>query len=187
MRGSALITTESKNQLPVLIVDKVGIIGESLAENIKQESLVILVSGKTVVDPNILHVPYDKKIPVIPDNTYSHIFLIDEDGAFLKNLIPPFIKKAKHDDSVFSLVLKKGIIQKDFEQSLFSSYSKIKLIITGDIFAKDFIFDSKTDINRFIKEVKDNKKIEIPGDGTSETLPVFLEDVTWGILQAGFI
>ena len=37
MRGSALITTESKNQLPVLIVDKVGIIGESLAENIKQE------------------------------------------------------------------------------------------------------------------------------------------------------
>lgn len=185
--GPALITTEKKSELPVLIVDKVGIIGNSLAENIKQELLVILVSGKAVEDPNIIHVPYEKKVPTIPDNTYSHLFLIDEDGSLSKNLIQSFIKKAKHDDSTLIIVSRKGILQKEFIENLLSSYDKSKLVITGDIFAKDFIFDRKTDINRFIKEAKENGKIQISGDGTREVLPIFLEDAIWGILQAGFI
>lgn len=185
--GPALITTEKKSELPVLIVDKVGIIGKALAENIKQELLVILVSGKTVVDPNIIHVPYEKKVPTIPDNTYSHLFLIDEDGTLSKNLIQSFIKKAKHDDSTIILVSRRGLLQKELIENFLSSYSKFKLVITGDIFAKDFIFDRKTDINHFIKEAKENGKIQVSGDGTRETWPIFFEDAIWGILQAGFI
>ncbi len=187
MTTPALITTEKKNELPVLIVDKVGLIGEALAENIKQESLVILVSGKNIEDPNIIHVPYLRKIPTIPDNSYSHIFLVDESGVISKNILMPFIKKAKHDDSELILILRREMAESNLSTEYLSSYEKSKLVLTGDVFAKDYIFDKTTHINRFIKDVKENKKIDVPGNGIIDTSPIFLDDVIWGILQVGFI
>jgi hypothetical protein len=187
MSTPALVTKELKSELPILIVDKVGILGEALAETVKQESLVILVSSKRIEDPNVIYIPYDNKIPSIPDNTYSHIFLIDEDGVLSKKIITPFLKKAEHDDSELILVVRKDMADREFAAKFLSSYKKNKLVVTGDIFAQNIIFDHRTRINKIIKQISTNKKIEVPGDGTFPTFPVFLEDVIWGVLQAGFI
>ncbi|OGH02899.1 MAG: hypothetical protein A2798_00525 [Candidatus Levybacteria bacterium RIFCSPHIGHO2_01_FULL_37_17] len=187
MNSPALVTKEFKSEFPVLVVDKIGILGAALAEKIKDETLVILVSAKKQEDPNIIHIPYERITPSIPDNTYSHIFLIDEDGVLSKSMITPFVKKAEHDGSELVLVLRRDMLQDDFADSFISSYDKAKIVITGDIFASDYIFDSSTDINRFIKHAKENKKIEIAGEGLRQTFPVFVEDAVWGILQAGFI
>lgn len=187
MSTPALVTNELKSELPILIVDKIGLLGEALAESVKQESLVILVSSKRFEDPNVIHIPYDKKIPSIPDNTYSHIFLIDEDGILSKKIITPFVKKAEHDDSELILVIRKDMADRAYASNFISSYKKNKLVVTGDIFMQDVIFDQRTPINKIIKQVSTSRRIEVPGDGTFSIFPVFLEDAIWGVLQAGFI
>ena len=93
MNIPAFETTEKKHEYPILIVDKLGILGEALAKEISSESLVIFVSSRKIENDNIIHIPYVKKIPTIPDNTYSHIFIIDEYGVISKEFISSFIKK----------------------------------------------------------------------------------------------
>lgn len=187
MNIPAFETREKKHEYPILIVDKLGILGEALARQISQESLVIFVSGKRVEDDNIIHIPYVKKIPTIPDNTYSHIFILDEYGVISKEFISSFIKKAKHDNSVLTLSININLVTEDYIYSFVSSYEKAKIVITSDIFANNIVYDPKTYINQFIASVIKNKKIDVPGDGTSQTSPVYFDDVVTALLQAGFI
>lgn len=187
MNIPAFETREKKHEYPILIVDKLGILGEALARQISQESLVIFVSGKKVEDDSIIHIPYVKKIPTIPDNTYSHIFILDEYGVISKEFISSFIKKAEHDNSVLTLSININLVTEDYIYSFVSSYEKAKIVITSDIFANNIIYDPKTYINQFIASVIKNKKIDVPGDGTSQTSPVYFDDVVTALLQAGFI
>ncbi|MEK7551518.1 MAG: DUF4012 domain-containing protein [Patescibacteria group bacterium] len=187
MNIPAFETREKKHEYPILIVDKLGILGKALATQISQESLVIFVSGKTLENDNVIHIPYVKKIPTIPDNTYSHIFIIDEYGIISKEFISSFIKKAKHDNSVITLAININLITEDYIYSYISSYEKAKVVVTGDIFANNIIYDSKTYINEFINSIIKNNKIDIPGDGTALTNPVYFDDVVTAALQAGFI
>jgi hypothetical protein len=183
----ALTLSEKKSDYPILIVDKIGEIGEKLIADLKQESLVIFVSSKKIEEEKVVHVPYVKKIPTIPDNTYSHIFVIDEYGKISKEFISSFVKKAKHDGSKLILAININFTNEKFIQKYINSYDGARIIVFGDIFAKDYLFDSSTYINKFIKQVQNYQQINIPGDGTTQTNPVFLDDVTVGILQVGFI
>ena len=187
MNIPAFETREKKHEYPILIVDKLGILGEALARQISQESLVIFVSGKIIEEENIIHIPYLKKIPTIPDNTYSHIFIIDEYGVISKEFISSFIKKARHDNSIITLSLNINQITEDYIYSYIASYEKAKIVVTGDIFANNLIYDPKTYINEFISSVIKNQKIDLPGDGTTPTNPVYFDDVVTALLQAGFI
>ena len=185
--NTAQIITEKKNDYPILIVDKLGVIGKELATSLRQESLVILVSKQDVEEENVIHIPYDKKIPSIPDNTYSHIFVVDEFGEISKDFLSSFIKKAKHDNSVLILCININLTTRDFINNYILSYDLAKIAITGDIFAKDFIYDNSSYVNKFIGQIRHEKQISIPGDGTLQTNPVFFEDAITAILQVGFI
>ncbi|MBI3985262.1 MAG: DUF4012 domain-containing protein [Candidatus Levybacteria bacterium] len=181
------IPGEKKHEYPILIVDKLGILGQAIARQVSQESLVIFVSSNKVEEENIIHIPYFKKIPTIPDNTYSHIFIIDEYGTITKEFISSFIAKAKHDGSVLTLSININLITEDNIYNYISSYDKTKVVVTGDIFSKDVIFDKDTYINKFIKSAVEDKRIDIPNEGEVLTIPVYFDDVVDGILQAGFI
>ena len=187
MNRTALLTTEKKHELPILIVDRQGTIGELLAKQLKNESLIVLVSKKTPEEiNNVVHVPFLKKIPTIPDNTYSHIFLIDENLETTKNVLESFIKKASADNSSFVFVVGKKSVNQEFIDNLLVSYDKAKAVILGDIFAQNFLYDEESYINKFIREVALKGRIIVPGDGTKETSPVFLEDAINGILETAF-
>ena len=80
-----------------------------------------------------------------------------------------------------------NLITEDYIYSYISSYEKAKVVVTGDIFANNIIYDSKTYINEFINSIIKNNKIDIPGDGTALTNPVYFDDVVTAALQAGFI
>ncbi len=175
------------HEYPILIVDKLGILGQAIARQVSEEALVIFVSANKVEEENIIHIPYVKKIPTIPDNTYSHIFIIDEYGTITKEFISSFIEKAKHDLSALVLAININLISQNLIYNYISSYEKTKIVITGDIFAKDLIYDKNTYINKFIKSAIEEKRIEVPNEGASLALPVFFDDVVDGILQAGFI
>lgn len=187
MSHSALITTEKKHEYPILIVDKKGDVGEALAKELEVETLVVFVSEKEVVsEKNIVHVPFKKRVPTIPDNKYSHIFIIDEDLEFSKNTIKSFIKKAKADNAMLIFSTNSLMPSEEFLKKIVSSYEKVKIILLGDIFSASKIFNRDSEINRFIYQAKNYKRIEVPGNGTKQTNPVFFDDVISGILETVF-
>lgn len=187
MDRTAFVTTQKKQEHPILIVDKHGIIGLELAKQLKNESLVVFVSKKLPQElENVIHVPYLKKIPTIPDNTYSHIFLIDENLEITKDVLQAFVKKAKNDNSELVLCVWKQYLTEDFVNNFLFSYDKAKIAIYGDIFANNFVYNPHTQINKYIAEVKTLGKIKVPGDGMAETTIVYFDDVVFGILETLF-
>src|SRR4030042_5948833 len=162
----AFFTDSKKNSLPILIVDKIGIIGQGLAKKLNQESLVIVLSEKKIEAENTLHIPFLKKIPSIPDNTYAYQIIIDDHMELPRDLIEEFIKKAKHDNSSIVLAININFVDQDLMDKYLSSYTKLKTVLTGDIFAEDVLYDTSSWINKFIKSVQTEGRINIPGDGT---------------------
>jgi hypothetical protein len=58
-----LVTTEESSKLPILIVDKKGLIGKSLAAKLREHALVVLVTnGEIEKHQNVIHIPYHKLI-----------------------------------------------------------------------------------------------------------------------------
>ena len=187
MDRTALVSTEKKHEYPILIVDRKGVIGGELAEQLKNESLVVFVSGKAVqADENIIHIPFVKRIPTIPDNVYSHIFLVDEELELSPEILQSFLKKAKKDNS--SLLLCVWYRNVSYEQinNFISFFEKAKVAIFGDVFAKNFIYNPHAIINKLITQIKKQNKILISADGMEEARPVYYEDLIFGVLEAMF-
>jgi hypothetical protein len=182
---TALITTEKKQNYPILIIDKHGLIGEALVEKLKEDSLIVLVTSlKLNFSNNVIHIPYAKKFPTIPDNIYSHIFIIDESPNFFKEVFTSFLNKAKNDKSdlitIFNLFEKEdSLIEKITE------YKKAKIILYGDVFGEKTL-DKNSYINKFIYQIKTVGKIDIPDNGLKTIYPVYFEDLINGILEASF-
>jgi hypothetical protein len=103
-----------------------------------------------------------------------------------EELLKAFIKKAKNDNSSLNLIIDLKLATRIFIDNFINEYTKTKVIITGDIFKKDSIYNSETGINKFILQAKTGGKVIIPGDGTRTTAPVYFEDVVNGILEAAF-
>ena len=187
MKRSAFVTSEKKDENPILIVDRLGIIGDALLEQIKNESLVVFVSQKKPSSSaNVVHIPFFKKNPTVPNNTYSHIFVVDDGTSATKDSLPSFIKKAQYDRAVFLFATHLLRINEQFVSEISASYQKAKIAVFGDIFCKNIIYDTKFVVNKFIYQAQNYNKIDVPGDGTNVSYPVFLGDVVEGIFEAVF-
>src|SRR3989344_8379010 len=132
----------SKN--PILIIDKAGLIGSALSSRLSKEFSIILVSGKSLreEDGDIVHIPFLRKFPVIPDSKYSHIVLIG-DGEIDVEILPKIIEKAKDVNSDF--IFAQGFSSKGqylFEKTL-SAYPTAKTVLYGDLFTDHLIQQEK--------------------------------------------
>jgi len=187
MSNAALVTSEKKSDLPILVVDRDGNIGEALVKELKNESLVIYVSKKApAVLENVVHVPFLRKIPTIPDNRYSHIFVVDEDIQLTDELIEEFIKKASLDNSSLNLIIGLTPLTKRFMNNCVNVYEKIRIIVFGEIFKNDVIYNHSSNINKYISQANTRGRILMTGDGTKKIYPVFFDDLVQGILEAAF-
>jgi hypothetical protein len=101
-------------------------------------------------------------------------------------LLKAFIKKAQNDNSSLNLIVNLSLVRRAFIDNFINEYDKAKVIITGDIFKTDTIYNSETGINKFILQAKTQGKVMIPGDGTKTTAPVDFKDIINGILEAAF-
>src|SRR5579859_7318137 len=91
-----LITSEEIVKLPILIVDKKGFIGNALAGILRDQFLVVIVTSAEVQHhDNVIQIPYKRKVPMIPDNAYSHIFIIFNGEGELLDMLASFEKKAE--------------------------------------------------------------------------------------------
>ena len=173
-----------KNDSPILIVDRVGIIGESLTNKLKDEATIVFVSEKLITLENTIHIPLGKKFPAIPDNTYSHIFVVDD--MSIRESMPRFLEKARADRAGFVFIT--SVLEESVELIDKITNLKGKIVFFGDVFPKN-LFSGKLNIsivNKFINQTRMRGRIDIPGDGTAVTYPVFFDDLITGILESAF-
>lgn len=175
--------SHSFSQNPILIIDRDGLIGEPLSLKLSKEFLVIFVSRSPSAN-----VTFSRKFPVIPDNKYSHIIFIDEEGRDIE-FLPKIIEKVKDVNSDFIAAF--GLTQKGEYAAgkILRSYSGTKIVLFGDIFDNKLILrkeNFKSVINKFIYQAQKFGKMQVLGEGLRETYPVFLDDVIDGLIELVF-
>ncbi|MBF8250109.1 MAG: hypothetical protein HW400_710 [Candidatus Levybacteria bacterium] len=164
----------SKN--PILIIDRAGLIGEPLSRKLFQEFSVVLVGRGGQVS-------FSGKFPRIPDNKYSQIIFIDEEGRDLE-LLPKIIEKVKNVNADF--IFAQGLSPKGeyAVNKILRLYPSAKVVIFGDIFENKLILRGesfRSAINKFIYQAQKFGRIQILGEGLREAYPVFLADVVDGL------
>jgi hypothetical protein len=174
---------------PILIVDKKGEIGTEIAKRLQSEGIVVFVSssqsfiGESL--ENIIYVPFLKKIPSIPENTYSYIFVIDDKGV-LRDSLSSFIKKAEQDKAELIFITSLENLNLKLIEQVKNEYNRSKILIYGDLFdstSKEF---QTTVSEKFIYEARKYGRIDIPGDGTEVFYPVFKQGLIRAVLESVF-
>jgi hypothetical protein len=181
-----LITTEENKNLPILIIDKKGVIGEALAKVLREQFLVVLVSeNEPEFHQNVIHIPYRRKIPVIPDNTYSHIFVFYNGENETLAILPSVMKRANAAGGktlfLTSLSHSGNDLYKRLSQHL---YHSMPIVLYGEVF--DDHLQIPNLVNYFIYQAKNFGKVEIPNEGMGKLLPVYLEDLLAVIIAIAF-
>ena len=177
---------------PVLVIDRDGLIGEPLSLKLSKEFLTVFVSQKKldldIENQNIVHVPFLKKFPLIPDNKYSHIIFIDEEKQDLE-LLPKIINKVKDVNADFIFV--QGLCSggRYAADNILRYYPSAKVVLFGDIFDSKLILKKescRSVINEYIRQAQKLKRMQVLGEGLKETYPVFLPDVVDGLIDLIF-
>lgn len=171
---------------PVLIIDKKGVLGVTLAKKISQDYVVILVTGREVsLFKNLIVIPYKRKIPLIPDNTFRQIIVVSYDEAEIFTMLPALEKKAEEAKIRIAFVMALRLGTEALYKRLLQRYPKISLFITGDIFDGD-IWELNL-VSDFLSQIKKHGRVVIPNTGLYKTYPVAFDDVIAGIIKAIFV
>lgn len=169
---------------PVLVVDKEGRIGPTLAHKLSQTSLTVLVSSQPAEGSNIISIPFLKKIPRIPNNSFSHLFIVYSGEKELEQAFSSFIAKAQETQAKLILITSIFHFKQAIADRLFSLYEHAEVVVIGDTFSPPFTPESPvTDI---LSSAKTTGRIELPDNGLTPLYPVALADVVEGVISAGY-
>lgn len=176
------VSSEEASKLPVLIVDKKGFIGKGLARALCEQFLVVIVTAEEVeTHDNIIHIPYKRKIPVIPDNTYSQLFIVYNGEREVLDMLPSFNRKAEQSKSSYLFVTSLPYSTKKLFAFLNTHASpRLKVLMYGETFANRNT--EKNEVNFIIHQAKVYGRIEVPNTGLGTLYPVLYEDVINGII-----
>lgn len=169
---------------PVLIIDKLGMLGPSLAQHLSQTSLTILVSSKSVEGANLISIPFHKKIPRVPDNFFSHIFIVYSGEKELEQAFSSFVSKAKETNARLILITSVFHYREAIATRLFEIYENSQVVVIGDVFSSEL--SSHSPVNQLLYEAKTSGRVELTGSGLSLLYPVALKDAVQGIISATF-
>jgi Protein of unknown function (DUF4012) len=181
-----LITSEEITTLPILIVDKKGTIGSALTKILREQFLVVIVTAQDVEKhEKVIHIPYHRKIPMIPDDVYSHMLVIYNGETELLDMLPAFEEKAEAVRARFLFVTsilysskKLFNLLKGYEQQL------LQAVVYGEVF-NNAITDAN-EVNFFIHQARIYGRIEVPNEGLGKLYPVFFDDVLTSIVSLAF-
>jgi hypothetical protein len=181
-----LVTSIESKSLPVLIIDKKGFVGSKLADKLKEQFLVVLVSGREIAfHKNIIHIPYRNRIPVIPDNTYSHIFVFYSGEKEIVEMLPALLRKANSSlGKVFFLTSLHSSNPELFKRLSHHAYHSLNVLLYGEVFDNDLSMGNM--VNLFIHQVRRNKRIEIPNEGLGKLYPIYLDDLLVAVIATAF-
>ena len=181
-----LVTSEEVNKLPILIVDKKGFIGSSLAKVLRDQFLVVIVTAREMEKhDNVIHVSYRRKIPMIPDNAYSHIFVIYNGEKELLDMLSGFENKAEAVKArllfITSLFYSSSKLLKRLQRP---EYPLLQTVLYGEIFNN--AISEANEVNFFIHQTRVYGRIEVPGEGLGKLYPIALDDILTSIVSLAF-
>lgn len=171
------------SQNPILVIDRNGLIGEPLSLKLSKEFPVVFVSRSPAAN-----IPFSGKFPVVPDNKYSHIIFIDEEGRDLE-LLSKIIDKVRDINADFIVALGLSARGEYAIDKIIRSCPSAKIAIFGDIFDNKLILKKenfKSVVNKFIYQAQKFGKMQVLGDGLRDAYPVFLNDVVDGLIELVF-
>ncbi|MGI8419403.1 MAG: DUF4012 domain-containing protein [Candidatus Levyibacteriota bacterium] len=181
-----LITTEAKDQLPILIVDKNGVIGNALTKVLRDQFLVVVVTAHEIEKhENVIHVPYHKKLPLIPDNAYSHIFLVYNGEKELVEMLTVFEEKAEATSAKLLFITSlRYSSQRLFDTIRRPKYPLLQTVLYGETF--DDAIQEANEINFFIHQARVYGRVEVPKEGLGKLYPILLDDVITSLVSLAF-
>ncbi len=184
--NSALESQPTISHKPVLIIDKKGVLGLELAKKIAQDYVVILVTGREVaLVKNLIVIPYKRKIPVIPDNTFRQIIVVSYGDPETFSLLSPLSRKAEESKTRIAFIL--GL--RNCSEALYAKFEQrfpyVSLFVTGDVFGGE-LWEFNL-ISDFLSQIKKYGKVVIPNTGLYKTYPVFFDDVISGVIKEIFL
>lgn len=172
-----LVTTEESTKLPMLIVDKKGLIGKSLAVKLREHALVVLVTtGEVEKHDNVIHIPYHRRVPKIPDNAYSHIYIVYNGESEHMDMLSSFVDKARESKgNLFFITPLLYSSVKLFSYLHHAYFKDIQIFLYGETFGS--VSDEVNETQYFIQQAKDYRRVEVPGAGLGQLYPVYFDDV----------
>lgn len=181
-----LVTSEVSKNLPILIIDKKGVMGQFLAAKLKSQFLVVLVTGQIAVNQeNVVHVPFKKKIPTIPDNSYSHIFVFYNGEAEILEILPMLVRKGNETNGkIFFLTTLIYSSEALFKRLSAHLYHSLGIILYGEVFDENIRLGNM--VNLFIYQSRKSNRLEIPNEGVGKLYPVYVDDLLIVIIATAF-
>jgi len=178
-----LVTSEDVIKPPILIVDKKGTIGSALAKILRDQFLVVVVTAHIIEKhENMIHLPYRRKIPMIPDNAYSHIFVVYNNEPELLDMMPSFEEKAQSVKArllfITSLTYSSPKLFAALQQS---RYRMLQIVLYGETF--DNAITEANEINFYIHQARVYERIEVPRQGLGNLYPIHFDDVLTSIVS----
>lgn len=184
MSSSKLLISEEERKYPVLLIDKQGSIGTALAYKLLSGFLVIIVSQTIpeALSEQVVHIPFRKKIPRIPDNSFSHIFIVYDKEKLTNAIIPSLIEKASEVDSVIVFLVSLSDLSDKLLTRIRQYAPSAKVIVMGDIFGSPAFSSHAT----FILQEAGRGSIILRESGLRKFYPVHIADTVDAILAATF-
>lgn len=183
MAAPLLVTQEASHDAKVLIVDKRGIIGDILARSLLGDFSVILVTARPLHSAvPYLHIPFKSKTPRIPDEIFSHIFLLFEGETELISLLPEFSQKAMRSGSPLVLVTSIYTITKEKIATIKKHAPEALLFLYGDVGGAEL----SSQINHLLLESLIYGSIRLRENGLTLLYPSPLPQMLTGLMGTVF-
>ena len=181
-----LIANAKKDKTPLLIIDKNGFLGESLAKQLQEQFLVVLVSEEIKGSyNNIIHIPFRKKIPTIPDNYYSQMFVFYNGEQQIVDMLPSLQKKAHETNAPLLFITSLAFSSRTMFRQLGNHlYQQVRVILYGEPFSANASFQNVTSL--LLYQAKTKNRLIIPDDGLTRVFPVLVEDIFAAIIGVAF-
>jgi hypothetical protein len=186
------VTNEESSKLPVLIIDKKGTVGNALAQKLREQVLVVLIStGEVEAHKNVIHLPYHKRIPKIPDNAYSHIFVVYNGETEHLDMLTSFVEKARESKGkVFFITSLLFSSIKLFSYLHHQAFRDVQIVLYGETFGSapdgSIVTPEVNEINFFLQQMREYGRVEIPNPGLGKLYPIYFSDVISTIVAAAF-
>lgn len=183
MTAPLFITTEKKSGLlPLLIIDKPGHLSRGLVSQLSEHFTTILATEQKQLPhlKRVVHVPYRRSMPVIPDNYFSAIIVFYHGEHALADSTRALIKKAKQNNAKLLFITSMKLSHTPFLNKAVSEYHGAHLLVYGDVFGLSPEEDSV--ISYMTHEARHKGNITVSGSGLREVYPVYYADVLQGVL-----
>jgi Protein of unknown function (DUF4012) len=175
----------NQKPLPILIIDKHGTMGADLAGKLQEQFLIVLVSSELKdAHKNTIHIPYRKKIPLIPDNSYSHIFVFYNGEEEVLDILPPLMKKAHDSRGKLLFITSLFYSSKSlFVRLSHHVYHTMQILLYGELFSRDGHDDNM--VTYLISQAKKGR-VTLPHNGIGNLYPVLQSDVLDAFVTIAF-